>query len=107
VVGSAGQVGFKARSPRRDRRLKSRAARQELEPKARPGAARKTPQRSAERRPHIDEMCGLRKDWCATRRSVPSAFVEGKKLSPPKRGKTTAYPGPIKNTGDDAWLFEI
>ena len=80
MVGSAGQVGFKARSPRRDRRLKSRAARQELEPKARPGAAVKTPRRSAGRRPHIDEMCGLRKTGAPLGAPFPRHLPEGESL---------------------------
>ena len=43
-----------------------------------------------------------RKDWCAIRRSIPSAYVEGKKKGPAKAGKGYGVPGAAKNTGDAA-----
>jgi hypothetical protein len=46
-----------------------------------------------------------RKDWCAARCSIPSALCERKKERPRRCGRTTAYPGPVKNTGDGARLL--
>jgi hypothetical protein len=33
-------------------------------------------------------------------------FIEGQKKGPRERAKVTAYPGPVKNAGDDACLNE-
>ena len=96
AVGSAGRVGGKRDKPLRRTGADHRKARQELEPKARPGAAVRTPRWSAERRPHIDEMCGKTEDWCVAWRSIPS-LLRGTK------GKD-GDPGAANNTGDDARL---
>jgi hypothetical protein len=55
----------------------------------------------------------MRQDGRLVRHSVlhPLGFAERKKgLSAEARrakAEKTAYPAPMKNTGDDAWLFEI
>ena len=36
----------------------------------------------------------------------PLGWSEEELIGPANGAVTTAYPGPIKNTGDDAWLFE-
>jgi hypothetical protein len=55
----------------------------------------------------------MRQDGRLVRHSAlhPLGFAERKKsLSAEARrakAEKTAYPAPMKNTGDDAWLFEI
>ena len=44
------------------------------------------------------KMCGKTEDWCAAWRSIPLVQLRG------QNGKT-AYPGPAKNTGDDACVL--
>src|SRR5512146_2947757 len=59
-------------------------------PEARP-RGRNRRQWSAERRPHIDEMCGKTEDWCATRRSAPSLVeVRKRKAGLPGAARTGA-----------------
>ena len=56
----------------------------------------------------LTRECGKTEDWCATRCSIPSALPRGKRACPPKpegRRRKTAYPAPLKNTGDGARLL--
>ena len=100
MVGSAGRVGPPFH-PWRVAATKGRKARQELEPKARPGAAVRTPRWSAERRPRSWRQ-GRGKTEGLVRRSVlhPLAFCG-------ERNNDDGLPGAAKNTGDEARLFVI
>ena len=72
-------------------------------PEARP-RGQKTPPWRAERRPRSPKgNAARRKDWCAARCAIPSRF-EGARLGPAKAGRKTAYPAPLKNTGDACCL---
>ncbi len=65
------------------------------------------PRWSAGRRPRSwQQERGKTEDWCAARCSIPSLCARGKN-GPARRGRVTAYPAPIKNTGAGARLLVI
>ncbi len=50
------------------------------------------------------ESAAQKDNGCAARRSIPLAFEGGRERRlPPGGAGTTAYPGPLKNTGGEAW----
>ena len=70
------------------------------EPKARPGAVRKTPPWSAGRRPRPSkEDADRRNDGRASRRSIPLAVRGGRREAPLRRGRDDGLPGAVKEYG--------
>src|SRR5664279_177144 len=59
---------------------------------------------SAERRPHPSKEDAARRKTGAPLGAPPPRCFEGHEEGPAPAGRTTAYPAPVKNTGDDAWL---
>ena len=72
-------------------------------PKARTGP-RKTPRWSAERRPHPSKEDAARRIRTRLIGAPSPRFIRGGRKAPQSGAGVTAYPGPVKNAGDNACL---